>query len=309
MSDSNVPMKQGSAKQGSRITVVMVSYMTGPALLESIEALQNDPDIYELIIVDNGNAPADRTHLFDAAQDLAAQRGRTVRILQGHGNIGFARACNYGAALATGDYLLFLNPDAIIEMGAARKLLDAGDAVQTPWIAGGMLLSSNGQEQRGARRGRLNFGSAITSFTPLHRLPGFRSIHREDEPLPDGPVPMPTVSGACIMTDRASFHQVGGFDGGYFLHVEDIAICRAVRWADGAVIFVPDARAMHHGSTSDVARLWVEWHKLKGFLRYFWTSRPGFIAKIATILGAPLMAAMLSARFIVSSLRNAVRGR
>ncbi|MGJ8560979.1 MAG: glycosyltransferase family 2 protein [Litorimonas sp.] len=287
-----------------RISVVMVSYMTGPALLEAIKSVQNDPDIHELIIVDNGNAPADRKRLFEVAQ-----RSRTVRLLQGHGNIGFARGCNYGAALATGNYLLFLNPDAIIETGAARKLVDAGDAVQTPWIAGGMLLSANGQEQRGTRRGRLNFGSAIASFTPLHRLPGIRSIHRDADPLPDGPVPMPTVSGACIMTDQASFDQVGGFDDGYFLHVEDIAICRTVRWAGGAVVFVPDARAMHHGSTSDVARLWVEWHKLKGFLRYFWTSRPGFMAKIATILGAPLMAIMLFTRFVMLSLRNAMRGR
>jgi GT2 family glycosyltransferase len=298
MSNSNAPAKK------PRISVVMVSYMTGPALIEAITAVQNDPDIYELIIVDNGNSTADRAQLFQIAQ-----RSRRVRLLQGHGNVGFARGCNYGAALATGDILFFLNPDANIEVGAARKLADAGAAVQTPWIAGGMLLNSNGQEQRGARRGDLNFGSALASFTPLHRLPGLHSIHRDDAPLPDGPVPMPTISGASIMTDRASFEQIGGFDGGYFLHVEDIAICRAVRQAGGTVIFVPGARAMHHGSTSDVTRLWVEWHKLKGFLRYFWTTGPGLGVKFATILCAPIMAAMLTTRFVLLSLRKVVRDR
>lgn len=282
----------------------MVSYMTGPALIEAITAVCNDPDIHELIIVDNGNSTADRAQLF-----RIAQRNRMVRLLQGHGNVGFARGCNYGAALATGDNLFFLNPDANIETGAARKLAEAGAAAQTPWIVGGMLLNSNGQEQRGARRGVLNFASALASFTPLHHLPGFHSIHRDDAPLPEGPVPMPTVSGASIMTDRASFDHIGGFDGGYFLHVEDIAICRAVRQAGGAVIFVPNARAMHHGSTSDVTRLWVEWHKLKGFLRYFWTTGPGFGVKLATILCAPIMAVMLAARFVMLSLRKAVRDR
>lgn len=296
--------RNASRTKGDRISVVMVSYMTGPALIDAVKAVQDDPDIHELVIVDNGNSSADRERLFLQTQC----RGR-VRILQGHGNVGFARGCNYGAALATEDYLFFLNPDAVIDVGAARKLANAGDAFQTPWIAGGMLLNSNGQEQRGARRGALNFGSALASFTPLHRLPGFHSIHRDDEPLPDGPVPMPTVSGASIMTNRASFDHIGGFDGGYFLHVEDIAICRAVRQAGGDVIFVPDAHAMHHGSTSDVARLWVEWHKLKGFLRYFWTSSPGVGAKVATILGAPIMAAMLSARFVMLSLRKVVRRR
>lgn len=287
-----------------RISVVMVSYQTGPALLQSIRAVQDDPDIQELIIVDNGNPAADRVAFYTAAVETDS-----VRIVQGQGNIGFARGCNFGAALATGDYLFFLNPDAVVERGAARKLAVAGDAVQRPWIAGGMLLNSIGQEQRGARRGSLNYMSAMTSFTPLHRLPGIRSIHRDDEPLPNGPVPMPTVSGASLMTDRASFDLIKGFDGGYFLHVEDIAICRAVRRAGGAVIFVPDARAMHHGSTSDVAPIWVEWHKLKGFLRYFWTSQPGAGAKIATILGAPIMAAMLGARFVMLSLRKAASDR
>jgi len=287
-----------------RISVVMVSYMTGSALMESIRAVQRDLDIDELIIVDNGNAPADRTRLFEVAQ-----RSDNVRILQGHGNVGFARGCNYGAALATGDYLFFLNPDAVIETGAARKLADAGDSLGTPWLAGGMLLNSSGQEQRGARRGKLTAMSAFASFTPLHRLPGLQSIHRGNEPMPTGPVPMPTVSGASILMDRASFDRIGGFDEGYFLHVEDIAICRSVREAGGEVIFVPDARAMHYGSTSNVTPWRVEWHKLKGFLRYFWMSGPGLGVKIGTILGAPLMAGALFARFTMLSLRKAIRGR
>jgi hypothetical protein len=66
---------------------------------------------------------------------------------------------------------------------------------------------------------------------------------------------------------------------------------------------------MHHGATSDVAIIWVEWHKLKGLLRYFWTSQPGVGAKIATILGAPIMATMLCARFVMLSLRKAASDR
>lgn len=297
-------MNPVSAIKDDRISVVMVSYMTGPALMESIRAVQRDPDIHELIIVDNGNAPADRPRLLEVAS-----RSGTIRILQGHGNVGFARGCNYGASLATGDYVFFLNPDAIIEEGAARKLVEAGQAAHTPWIAGGMLLNSNGQEQRGPRRGTLTLASAFLSFTPLHRLLGIQSIHRENEPLPGGPVPMPTVSGASMMMDRAAFDQVSGFDEGYFLHVEDIAICRFVRKAGGEVIFVPDARAMHYGSTSNVTRWRVEWYKLKGFLRYFWTSGPGLGVKIGTILGAPLMASALFARLILLSVRKAVSGR
>lgn len=292
-------MTFSSATKDARISVIMVSYKTGPVLLQSILSVQDDPDIHELIIVDNGNSADDRSALY-----AAAAKTETVRIVQGQGNVGFSRGCNYGAALATGTYLFFLNPDALIERGAARKLVDAGAEAKTPWLAGGLLVDVDGNEQRGSRRGALTLRSALISFTPLHRRFGLRSIHRENEPLPRGPVPMPTISGASVLMDRASYDVVGGFDPGYFLHIEDIAICRSVRNADGTVIFVPDARAMHYGSTSNVSFGRVEWFKLKGFLRYFWTAGPGLGVKIKTILSAPLFALAIGARFVLLSLRT-----
>lgn len=287
-----------SATKAARISVVMVSYQTGPALLQSIQAVQDDPDIHELVLVDNGNAPADRAALY-----AQAMKTDTVRVVQGHGNVGFARGCNYGAALATGDYLFFLNPDALIERGAALKLVEAGAKATTPWLAGVLLVDVDGNEQRGSRRGVLTLRSALISFTPLHRRFGLPSIHRENEPLPTSPVLMPTISGAGVLTDRASFDVVGGFDPGYFLHVEDIAICRSVRNAGGDIIFVPDARAMHYGSTSNASLGRIEWFKLKGFLRYFWTAGPGLGVKITTVLGAPLFALAIGARVVLLSWR------
>lgn len=114
---------------------------------------------------------------------------------------------------------------------------------------------------------------------------------------------MPTISGAMLMTDRASLDQLGGFDEGYFLHVEDIAICRAARVLGGEVIFAPDARALHHGATSDVSSLTVERHKLKSFLRYFWTDQSP-LAKLKAILIAPLMTLAIIVRWAVRSVKG-----
>jgi len=80
-----------------------------------------------------------------------------------------------------------------------------------------------------------------------------------------------------------------GFDERYFLHVEDIEICRRARQMGGQVGFVPGAVVMHYGSTSDVPRIWIENEKLKGFLRYFWNYTPGIMPKILTILAAPVL--------------------
>jgi len=286
------------------ISVVMVSYMTGPALPEAIINVLADPDIFELILVDNGNTPAARERL----SHLVSQHDR-IRLLQGHGNIGFAKACNYGASLARGEYLLFLNPDAIISEGAARHLANCGKGLIAPWITGGMLRDIHGFEQRGGRRGRLTLKSAVVSFTPLHKLPGFKSIHKENEPLPDAPQPYPTVSGACLMMDRNSFETLGGFDEKYFLHIEDIDVCHRARQAGGEVYFVPAATVMHYGSTSQVRLQTVEWQKLRGFFHYFWTYAPHKGAKFLTLIGWPFMALAIMGRAWWLAFRQAITGR
>jgi len=62
-----VPLKRPALKP--KISVIMVSYMTGPALMEAITAVMNDKDIYELIIVDNGNIPTTRVRLSQLCAD------------------------------------------------------------------------------------------------------------------------------------------------------------------------------------------------------------------------------------------------
>lgn len=292
-----IPLNTAQAKPP--ISVVMVSYMTGPALLESVQSVLDDPDIAELILVDNGNTPAARTKLsnYVVAHDK-------VRLLQGHGNTGFAKGCNYGAKFAKGEFLLFLNPDAVITPGAARKLADFGATRQQPWLAGGLLRDIHGREQRGGRREALTPWSAFVSFTGLHALSFFKSLHLESTPLPSEPSVVPVVSGAFMMLDRASFEAVGGFDERYFLHVEDIDLCRRVGQEGGQVYFVPSATVLHYGSTSRVTRMKIEREKLKGFIIYFWRYSDKWWAKALTLLSIPFMTAAIMGRAALLSLRS-----
>ena len=130
--------------------------------------------------MDNGNTASARERLW-----AFAKNNKRVRLAQGQGNVGFGRGCNYGARMAKGDYILFLNPDALIAKGAAMmQWLIAARDLTRPWISGGMLKTVNGAEQRGARRSELTPLSAVVSFTPLHKLPGFKNIHLENTATP-----------------------------------------------------------------------------------------------------------------------------
>jgi hypothetical protein len=285
---------------GARVSAIVVTYFTGDSLELCLRSLFAEPWIDEVVLVDNGN-PAD---VSSSLRALRADR-RDVTLIQGQGNVGFARACNMGAEAATGRYLLFVNPDAVLQRGAAERLVAAGRKARSPWIVGGRLVDKRGREQRGARRELLTPWTAIVGVLGLGGLeklsPIFRDVHRERDPKPDAAVPMPVVSGALMLTPKADFQSVGGFDEGYFLHVEDIDICRRVGEAGGAVLFEPTAEALHFGATSKTSWIKVESHKARGLARYFtkFARSPGerFVVSLLT----PFIGMLLVARGVVKS--------
>ena len=288
----------------TRVSAIMVTYMTGPALFEAINAVMDEPDIGELILVDNGNDIETRRKL----REMKA-RYQKLSLIQGHGNIGFSRANNLGVTHASGDYILFINPDAVLRKGAVSQLVDCGVTLKKPWVAGAMLRLTNGSEQRGARRNKLTAGSAVVSFTPLHKAPFFESLHLENKPIPGKPVAMPVVSGACMMMCRDSFNELAGFDEDFFLHVEDIDICRRAVEAGGEVYFVPGATAVHYGSTSKVPRQNVEWAKTQGFITYFRKHAKSKFSRFLVTLASPFIILMIMGRSWVHAFRNFLRGR
>jgi GT2 family glycosyltransferase len=99
--------------------------------------------------------------------------------------------------------------------------------------------------------------------------PAFVGVNLNNEPAPDGPVPVGAVSGALMYMSRAGFDRLGGFDEGYFLHVEDIDLCRRAEADGGSVIYTPLASALHHGASSGAPSFAVERYKAAGLGRYF----------------------------------------
>jgi hypothetical protein len=272
-----------------RIAVVTVSYNTGPILKDCVAAALADPGVGRLVVVDNGNPAADSDWL-----QARARGSPRITVLAGQGNIGFAAGCNRGAERANAEVLVFLNPDAVATVGAVGALADAlARETRRPCLIGGRVLNPDGRDQRGSRREHPTLWRAFVSFSGLARLeraiPAFRDIHRERDPLPAGPTPTPAVSGAFLAMRSADFAALGGFDERYFLHVEDLDLCRRVERAGGVVLFHPGAVARHARSTSRASRVTVERHKARGLVRYFRKFAGGPLERIAVELCAPFL--------------------
>ena len=287
-------------------SVIMVVYRTGPPLFQSIDRVLAEPLVGELVVVDNGSSPAD-----EAALRAFAAREPRFKLVQGQGNVGFARGCNLGAAVAVGRWLVVLNPDAYLQPGCVAALIAGGQGFASPCVVGARVLNTDGSEQRGARRGEITPLTTLLSLTHLARLPALRrfEIHFDDQRIPDRPTLVPTISGACFAMSRADFEALGCFDEGYFLHVEDIDLCWRARRAGGSVVFQPAATVLHEGSTSRASSLKVELHKGRGLNRYFMKRADGLLQRACALIFSPLIMLSSAARPLIRALMGPARGR
>ena len=260
------------------VTAIVVTYMTGARLKECLYALTADPDVSDVIIVDNGNPP----DMLAWLNNFATKRD-SCRLITGHGNIGFGAGVNLGVEVAAQEQILVVNPDAVVRRGSIPSMQAVAANLQTPWIVGGKIFDLWGRETRGARRRELTLWRAATS------LVGWNTWTLETSPPPERAVEMPVISGAFFLTSKTSLVALGGFDEAYFLHVEDVDLCRRCREAGGAVMYDPNAGALHFGSTSDAPSKTVANHKADSLAIYFKKFARSPIEKLLVAVAMPIM--------------------
>ncbi len=245
-----------------------MSFRTGPVLIDSLRAALDQEAVDAVVLVDNGNSVETRR----AVDDLAASEKR-LRILRGHGNVGFARGCNLGVRAATGSHLLLLNPDCMLRPGVVLRGLQV--LAEHP-EAGALTVrveNTDGTEQRGGRRNLMTPWTCLVEQFRLDRLmpnhPHFQRLNlNETEPLA-GITPVQCISGAFMLIPRPVYDRIGGMDEDYFLHVEDVDLCLRIQKSGSTILFVPDASVTHVKGTSRVFPLVVEWHKSVSVAKYF----------------------------------------
>jgi len=256
------------------ISVVIVNYNSGSYLEKCIRSILTNAATsiksLDIIVVDNASSD-------DSIVRLMSFFGShpKVRIQHNIKNVGFAKACNQGTKMASGDYIIYLNPDCEIHEDMFSSLLDTIQYCPKVGMVGAMLLNTDGTEQPGGRRAVptpwRSFVRAFGLSKLQNRYPRlFSDYHLHSEAVPEEPIPVEAISGACMMVSRKALEDVGPMDEGYFMHCEDLDWCMRFRKKDWNILFVPDAKVTHvHGGCSQGQRVRVEWHKHKGMVRFY----------------------------------------
>lgn len=206
-----------------------------------INSLYSNTDYpsFEVIIVDDFSR---ERNVISFYSECAEKKGN-IFLMSGISPFNFSRACNQGAAKATGDLLLFLNNDT--EIIDPDWLTNLAGVLQIPGVGvvGPKLLYPDGSVQHAGiviglegHASHVFMGVKSDIYTPYGYVDWMRNVS--------------AVTGACMMVRRDVFEKVGGFDESLTLAFGDVDLCLRIIDAGYRIVYTPDVQLIHYEGRS-----------------------------------------------------------
>jgi len=220
------------------LTIVIVSFNARVDLLACLASLRDAPPAlrHDIVVVDNASE--------DGSADAArAVTGVTVMPLER--NVGFAAANNVAIRATQSELILLLNSDTIVPAGAIDGLVAALREDPSAVAAGPRLVDGDGRPE-------LSFGAMVGPLVEWRQkglltaaARGERAALDEIDRRTRTPGWPDWVSGACLLVRRDAAEAVGLIDERYFMYLEDVDFCAALRARGGRIRFTPAVTVTH----------------------------------------------------------------
>ncbi|AGF79900.1 putative glycosyltransferase [Desulfocapsa sulfexigens DSM 10523] len=279
------------------LSILVISYNTCELTLKALDSVFAVDSVhlpFEVIVLDNNSTDNSAEEIHNAFQ------GR-VHLITNKENIGFAGGNNEAAKVATGEYLLLLNPDTLVLDQAIEKLLSFAKDHSEAKIWGGKTCFADGTLNPSSCWQRQTLWSLFSQVVGLSSLfrrtnifnpEGIGGWNREGIRTVD------IVSGCFLLIKRDFWNEMGGFNSDFFMYGEEADLCLRAKRKGARPMVTSDATIVHYGGASETIRSdkLVRLVKAKGLLirRHF--------SPVTVPLGVAMLAGWPLSRYLIHGL-------
>lgn len=237
------------------LSIITVTYNSVNEIGECLDALvKSEPGVYdgkfEVIVIDNASADGTFAYLEKNYSDNAL-----VKLIYNNQNTGFALACNQGAQMAQGKYVMLLNPDTVANIKSVFELVEYLEQNNDVGIVGPRIVDEFGTAQE-------SYGNQLTVkdefvgkmlYSRYLEIFPFIKKWKHKKLISNDVSEVGWIGGACMLTRKDLYLKTGGIDKEFFLcHADMIDFAKKVKNLNYKVILYPIVKIVHKGSKSVV---------------------------------------------------------
>jgi len=295
------------------VSVIIVSWNTKEILRNCLRSVyeQAGPISFEVFVVDNASS--------DGSAQMVEDEFPQVDLVRNAENRGFAAANNQAITLATGRYVLLLNPDTIVLDGAITKTVAFADEHPKAGVVGCKVLTSDGTLQRSCFMYHSLLNLLILTFGLHSVFPRSCFFGRERMTWWDyrSVREVQALTGCFMLVRREAISRVGLMDERFFMYAEETDWCWRMRSNGWNVLYFPHAEIVHLGGSSAALRWEDMLIEQRKSLLLFIEKRQGRVAKwfanVLLLLGTIIRlfywtcSIPLSSRLVSSKLKRRIK--
>lgn len=229
------------------ISVIIVNYNVRHFLEQCLSslfiALKDIPS--EVFVVDNNSA--------DGSCSMVQARFPAARLIRNTTNRGFSAANNQAIEIATGRYILLLNPDTVLPEDSLSTCLEFMDKTPDAGAAGLRMIDGRGRYLPESKRGLPTPAAAFFRISGIYKLfPRSDFFNHYYHGNLDSSVvnEIEILTGAFMFIRRETLQKTGGLDESFFMYGEDIDLSYRISLAGYKNYYLPDPAIIHYKGES-----------------------------------------------------------
>jgi GT2 family glycosyltransferase len=235
------------------LSIIIVNWNTRQLLYDCLHSIfQHKGKLsLQVIVVDN--------HSEDGSGEMVKEIFSEVFLVNSGKNLGFARANNLGVRQASGQFILFLNPDTLFIDDSLEKVVDFYARTPGAGFVGCRLLNGDGSLQPSAFPFPGLWGFAAANLGLHVFLPPFlrRKIVFKKEDY-QSLLQVDWMRGAFLLASRKNLEEIGYFDENLFMYAEDLDLCLRMKKSGRQNYYFPETQIIHYGNQAGELRFGTE---------------------------------------------------